>query len=137
VSTSHQPPSDVPTDGARRPAPLTVAATLAALEGLALVAYGVAELAHLSTTRLEMGLTTSFFFFLYGAALIACAVVVSRRGSWARSPLVLAQLIQCGIAVSFWGGSTTGVAVALIVVAVVALAGLLHPASIDYLARED
>ena len=44
---------------------------------------------------------------------------------------MLAQLIQLGVAWSFRGGETTWVAIALAVVALVVLAGLLHPASID------
>jgi len=119
------------------PAPLVVAASLAAIEGLVLVLYAAGELFHLSSTRLAMGLTTSGFFAVYGLALIGCAWAVTRGRSWARSPIVLAQLIQLGVAFSFWGGSTTLVAVGLAVTAAIVLVGLLHPASIDALGRDD
>ena len=48
---------------------------------------------------------------------------------------MVAQVIFLGLAWSFRGGDTTWVAIVLAVVAVVVLAGLLHPASIDALDR--
>ena len=71
--------------------------------------------------------TTSLFFAVYGVGLLFCAWQLTRGQSWARSPVVLAQLIQLGVAWSFRGGDTTWVAIALAVVAVVVLAGFLHP----------
>jgi hypothetical protein len=47
----------------------------------------------------------------------------------------MAQLIQLGVAWSFWGGATTWVSVSLGLVALLVLAGLLHPQSIDALAE--
>lgn len=101
-----------------------------------LVMLAVVELATLSTTRLTMGVTTAVFFLAYGAALLGCALLLTRRVTWARSPAVLAQLIQLGLAWSFRGDPTTWVAVGLAVVAVVVLAGLFHPGSLDALAEE-
>ena len=51
---------------ADRPAPLTVAASLVAVEGLVVVLLAVLELATLSSDRLTMGLTTTAFFVAYG-----------------------------------------------------------------------
>jgi hypothetical protein len=113
-----------------------VASSIVAVEGLLLLAYAVLELASIGTGRVAMGLTTSVFFAIYGAGLVACAWAVSRRHSWARSPIVLAQLIQLGVAWSFRGGDTTLVAVAIAVVAVVVLAGLFHPASLEALSDD-
>jgi hypothetical protein len=118
------------------PAPLVVAASLVAVEGLVLLLLAVLELASLSSQRLTMGVTTTGFFALYGGALLLLAWSVHRGRSWARSPIVLAQLIQLGIAWSFRGGDTTLVAVALAVVALIVVVGLLHPASIDALADD-
>jgi uncharacterized membrane protein len=118
------------------PAPLTVAASLAAVEGAVLLMYAVLEIAATTSTRLAMGVSTSFFFAAYGAGLVVCAWYLTRGRSWARSPVVLAQLIQLGVAWSFRGGDTTLLAVFLAIVAAVVLAGLLHPASIEYLADE-
>jgi hypothetical protein len=117
----------------QHPAPLVVAASLVAVEGVVLVALAILELASLSSQRLTMGVTTAGFFAGYGAALLLFAWSVRQGRSWARSPIVLAQLIQLGIAWSFRGGDTTLVAVALAVVALVVVVGLLHPASIDAL----
>ena len=118
------------------PSPLVVAASLAGLEGVLLLGYGVAELVSLSGQRLTMGLTTGVFFIVYGAVLTWCAWSVTWGKSWARSPIVFAQLIQLGVAFSFWGGQTTVVAVVLVVAAAVTVVGLLHPRSVGYLADE-
>jgi hypothetical protein len=118
------------------PAPLLVAASLVAVEGLLVVGYGVLEAASLTVGRLTMGITTAVFFLGYGAGLLACAWALRGLRSWARSPVVLAQLIQLGLAWSFRGGETTYVAVGLALAAVVVLVGVLHPVSIDALSGE-
>jgi len=118
------------------PPPLTVAASLAFVEAVLLVIQGVAELVAVSGERLVMGLTTSLFFVLYGAGLGACAWGMYRLKSVARAPVVVAQLIQVLVAWSFVGGSTTWVAVTLGVVALVVLAGIFHPASLEALEGE-
>jgi hypothetical protein len=118
------------------PAPLVVAASLVAVEGLVLLLLAVLELASLSSQRLTMGVTTTGFFAVYGGALLLLAWSVHRGRSWARSPIVLAQLIQLGLAWSFRGGDTTLVAIALAVVALIVVVGLLHPASIEALADD-
>lgn len=120
-----------------RPAPLSVAASLAAVEGLVLVLYGVAELFALDSSRAVMGVTTSLFFLVYGAGLVVCAWFMARLSSWARSPVVMAQLIQLGVAWSFRGGESTLVAVALALVALVVLVGTFHPASLRALGSDD
>ena len=112
------------------PLPLTVATGLVALEAAVLVVEGVALVPALSGDRLTMGVTSVFFFLLYGGFLAVLAWRLHRLESWARAPVVLAQLIQVLVGVSFWGGSTTGVAVVAIVVGLVVLAGVFHPASL-------
>ena len=118
------------------PPPLVVAASLVAVEGGLLLMYALLEVGSLSADRLTMGITTAVFFAVYGVALLVCTWQLTRGHSWARSPIVLAQLIQLGVAWSFRGGDTTWVAVALAVVALVVLAGVLHPASVDALHDE-
>ncbi|WP_435742223.1 hypothetical protein [Nocardioides sp. SYSU DS0663] len=115
------------------PAPLTVAASLVAVQGVVLTLLAVAELANLSFQRLTMGITTTVFFALCGVGLLVCAWGLRRLATWARSPAVLAQLIQLGVAWSFRGDPTTLVAIGLAVTALVVLAGLLHPASTEAL----
>lgn len=120
-----------------RPLPLVLALGVVLLQAAVLVGYAVLEAASVSADRATMGVTTALFFAVAAAGLAGCAWAVYRGQSWGRSPLVLAQLIALGLAWSFRGGSTTWVAVALLLTALVALVGVLHPASIAWLARED
>lgn len=113
-----------------------VAASLVAVEGGLLLMYALLEMGSLSSDRLTMGLTTAVFFAAYGAGLLVCTWQLTGGHSWARSPIVLAQLIQLGVAWSFRGGDTTWVAICLTVVAVIVLAGVLHPASVEALHEE-
>ena len=132
------PPSEPRGDAPRGPvpAPLTVAVSLVAVEAILLLLQGVAELFALTSQRMLMGVTTSVFFLLYGAGLAVCAGALYRLRSVARAPVVVAQLLQIMVAWSFWGGSTTWVAVGLGVVALVVLAGIFHPASLEVLADD-
>lgn len=108
---------------------------MAAIEGVLLAGYGLVLFASVDKQRLAMGVTTPLFFLLYGAGLVYCAWSLSRLHSWARAPMVLAQLIQLGVAWSFRGG-LTGIAVILTVAAAVVLLGIFHPASLDALSQE-
>jgi hypothetical protein len=118
------------------PSPLVVAASLAAIEGALVVFFGLGELKNLSSEQVSAGLAIGVFFVGFGAALIFCAWQLSRARTWARGPVLLAQLLQLLAAWSFWGGATTWVAVTLGVVALIVLAGLLHPQSVDALNDE-
>ncbi|HXH80589.1 hypothetical protein [Nocardioides sp.] len=118
------------------PPPLVTAASLTAVEGLMLVALAVLELSSLSSSRLTMGLTTAAFFAAFGALLIVCAWLVTQGQTWARGPILMAQLIGLGLAWNLRGGQTTLVAVGLAVVAAIVIAGLLHPASVEALNPE-
>jgi uncharacterized membrane protein len=83
--------------------------------------------------RAAVGITSAVFFAVLGGALAACAWFVLRGRPWARSPILVSQLMFLGLAWSFRGGVTTWISVALAVVAVTVLVGMLHPASIDAL----
>jgi len=128
------PSTPEPSKSRSVPPPLQVAAAVVGIEALLLVGYGAVLVPAVSSARLAMGVTTPVFFALYGVGLAFCAWKLRALHSWARSPLVLAQLIQLGVAWSFRGGASTGVAVGLAVLSAVALAGIFHPASIDALA---
>ena len=113
------------------PPPLTVAASLVVLQGGCLVAFGVLELANLTSERLEMGVSTAIFFVAYGVALAACAWGLTRRQGWTRGPVLITQLIQLGLA---WNlRDTSLIALTLAVTAAVVLAGMLHPATLKVL----
>ena len=114
----------------RVPVTLSVAAGLTALEGLAFAAYGVALIPGLFGGHAEEGSTSLFFFLAYAVFLGVCAWELRRLRSWARAPVVLAQLIQLLVGTSFWGGGTTPVALVLIGVAVAVLVAVLHPRSL-------
>jgi len=123
---------DLDRDGQRSPVPppLLVAVSLAALEAALLVLQGLALIPALEGERLVMGSTSVAFFVLYGGFLGYCAWSVYRLRSWARAPLVLAQLIQILVGASFWGGSTTIVAVIAVGIGLLTLVGVFHPASL-------
>jgi hypothetical protein len=106
------------------------------LEAAVLVGYGVSLLPSLSDERLAVGATSVLFLVGYGAFLAWCAHRFWRLHSWARAPIVMAQLIQIPVGISFWGGQTTAVAVAMLLVAAVVLAGVFHPRSIAALAAQ-
>lgn len=118
------------------PAALVLAVVLVLAEAVALVGNGLALLPALRTDRLVMGLSSAGFFLTYGAFLAVCAWRLYRLHSWARAPLVLAQLIQAMVALSFWGGSTTPLALVLLLTAVLVLVGVFHPSSLAALSEE-
>lgn len=138
VTSPHDDPTPAP-DPSRRgptPAPLTVAASLAGVEAIVFVLLGIVEVFFLDGARAVMGSTTAVFFLLYAAGLGVCALALSRLHSWARAPIVVAQLIQILVAWSFRGGATTWLAVLIALVAVLILVGIFHPASLDALAED-
>lgn len=106
---------------------LRLAGGICLVEAAALAVMGVVEVASLDTDRLALGLTTTVFLFVYGAALAFAGLGVARARSWTRAPIVLSQLIQLGLAWSFHGSGTTWVAVLLAVPAVVVLVIMLRP----------
>jgi hypothetical protein len=120
-------------DDGSLPAPLVVAAGLAGLEGLAVLAYAFVLAIDIHTGRVAMGVTTSVFFGLLGGVLILCAWYVAQGRTWARSPIVVVQVLGLGLAWGFLGGGTTWVSVVLAVLAVAVLVGLFHPASVAVL----
>jgi hypothetical protein len=109
---------------------LTVAASVVGVEAAVLLIQGLTLLPALHGERLAMGATSVLFFLIYGVFLGYCAWQLYRLRSWARAPVVLAQLIQALVGASFWGGKTTPVAVLAIVAALIVLAGIFHPASL-------
>ena len=119
------------------PPPLVVAASLVAIEAFVLAALGLLEVANLRSVRLTMGVTTSAFFLAAAAGLAWCGWSLWRVRRWARGPVVMAQLIQLGLAWNLWAGQTKPLAAGLAVVALVVIAGLLHPASTHALLEED
>jgi hypothetical protein len=127
--TDHHPP--------RAPWPLVVAAGLVGLEGLSLVLLAVLELLDLHSGRATLAITTALFFVALGAGLGWCAWGLLRARSWARGPVVAAELIGVLLSFSFWGGETTPGAVVILVASVAVLVGVLHPSSTRALAARE
>lgn len=123
-----------PTTPVPAPPPLTVAASLVAVQGLVLVVLAVAELVSLSPDRRAMGLSTAGFFAAYGVVLLAAGWALWRAVGWSRGPVLLTQLIWLGLAWNLRDNAVLAIAVAL--TALVVLAGLLHPASVAALDGE-
>ncbi len=117
------------------PAPLATAAGLVFVEGLLTLIFGISEAINIDVDRLAMGVTTSLFFMAYGVGLLVCSWGMNALRPWSRGPVLLAQLIWLGLAWSFRDGDTLPVAIVLAVVAVLVLAGLLHPRSLDALEK--
>ena len=115
------------------PPPLVTAAGLTLVEGLLTVMFGVSEAVHVTSQRLVMGVTTAAFFVAYGAAMMLCAWGLHRLHTWARGPVLLAQLIWLGLAWNFRHGDTWPLAVGLAVPAVIVLVGMLVPSSVEAL----
>jgi hypothetical protein len=110
------------------PPPLTVAASLVAIQGFVLVALAVLELVNVSSERLSLGVSAAVFFLVYGGLLLLCAWALTQQQGWTRGPVLITQLIQLGLA---WNlRDLPVVAVALALAAAVVLAGMLHPATL-------
>lgn len=121
----------------RRPAQLSAAAGLAALEGLAALAFGVLEIGEVRLFRAVVGVGVAFFMIGFAVLLLVAARALLRLRRWARAPVVVVQLILLPTGWGFRGGETTSVAVAMIAVAVVTLVLVLHPASTRALVGDD
>ncbi|MGI8578156.1 MAG: hypothetical protein ACR2KG_09640 [Nocardioidaceae bacterium] len=106
---------------------IRAAAALVLLEGLAAAVMGVFELVQLRPAHPSVGVTSAIFFLLYAAGLVLSARGLARLRNWSRGPVVLAQLIQLGVAWSFHGNNTTWVAVLLAVPAAVVLFVVFSP----------
>jgi len=112
------------------PRPLLLAAVLVTAEGLVAIGFGIAEAFHTTSARATMGVTTSLFFVAYGAAMVLCAWGLSRSRTWARGPVLIAQLISLGLAWNFRDPDTLPAALGLAVPAALVLVAMLRPESI-------
>jgi hypothetical protein len=124
-------------DPGNRPVLLVVGAGLTALEGLVLLVLAVLEVLDATAGRVGLAVATAVFFTLMGGSVLGCAAGLWRVRSWARSPVVVVQLIALLTAWSFYGGDTTPVAVVLAGVSIAVLVCLLHPQSTAALAADE
>ena len=110
-----------------------LAAVAVAMESAAVLVFGVAELTKVNPDHPSVAVTSGGFFLLYAVGLALAARGLLRLRSWARGPVVLAQLIQLGVAWSFRGHDTNWVAVLLAVPAIGVLVVTLSPRTTDFL----
>jgi hypothetical protein len=118
------PPTSRPSGAARRL--LLIAAAIVAIEALTCVVLALLGLLDLSGDRVVSGVGVALVLALYGGFQAWAAWRVTEGDSWARSPLVVTQIIQLIIAfnlvdVPAWITTVVGAA------AVVTLGCLLSP----------
>ena len=110
---------------------LAVAAVLA--EALALLALGVGVLVSVSGDRIVSGLTSAVFFGLSAAGLAFSGWGLGQLRRWSRSPIVMTQVIQLGVAWSFYGDDTVWVAAVLAPIALGVLLAVLNRSTTELL----
>ncbi|MFW6775615.1 hypothetical protein ACOACO_15130 [Nocardioides sp. CPCC 205120] len=111
------------------PLAMRLGAALVGLQALAVLGFALTELGYGVVEREGLAIAVALFLGAYGAGLVAGAVLLLRRRSSARSPLVLAQLLHLGIAWNMRDAPTTPVAVALAAGSVAALVLLMWPST--------
>ncbi|HWI42287.1 MAG TPA: hypothetical protein VNS81_01605 [Nocardioides sp.] len=127
--------SDAPAPATTNPPPLTVAASLSAVQGAVLLLLAALAFADVSADTVAVGAGTGTFFLAYGAVLLAAAWGLWRRRTWSRGPVLITQLILLGLAWSL--REHVAVAIGLAVCAAIVLAGMLHPETLAALEGED
>jgi hypothetical protein len=105
---------------------LICAGAVVCAEGLVFAVLAVLELFSVSSDRAGLGIGATVFLLIVAAGLAWAASRVVLGESWARSPLVLAQLVQLGLAYNF-RGDPAWLAPLIALPAVVVLACLLAP----------
>ena len=130
------------TDGSARPAlSLAVGAIVAAVEGIALVAYAVyitVQVARLGITgpaevSNPVAVTLEITIFgLLGVAMVLAARGLWRARRWARSMLVVGQFLALVVGVPLVtaeGGAERGAGIALVVLAVAGIVSAFWPST--------
>ena len=110
--------------------PLKVAAVGVLVEAIACLGYAVLDALHVTSGRMQLGLTAAGFFVLYGLGLGWCAWGLARAKRAARGPVLFSELALLGLA---WNAGHAGrvlLPVLMVAAAVVVLVGLLHPRSV-------
>jgi hypothetical protein len=105
---------------------LLTAAAIVSAEALTFGVLAVLELLAVSSDRVGLGVGATIFLLVVAAGLAWAASRVAVGESWARSPLVLAQLVQLGLAWNF-RGDPVWLTPAIALPAVAVLACLLAP----------
>lgn len=114
---------------------LLLVAVIVSAEALTYIVLAVLGAADLSDDRLGFGIGTAVFLAVYGLGQLWAAWRIVPGDAWARSPLVVTQIIQVLIAWNVFGESWW-LAALLAVAAVLVLAALLAPTVTRALSRD-
>lgn len=124
-------PASHPATERPRPPLLTVVGVLVVLEGIVLVA-AAAYLVHGLVTEPATEPVAAVFLAVmalgFAAALVFCGRALLQRASWARSPVIVWQVLQLAAGLPAFSGGAAWIAVVLVVPPVVVLVGLFTPA---------
>ncbi|MFE0135071.1 hypothetical protein ACFWY6_26390 [Streptomyces sp. NPDC059037] len=137
MSTEPKPTPEAPESGPR-PARLTAAAALAALEGLALLAGGaymlVMGLAGEPDNR-QQAITGGGTLVVLALVPLLAARGLLRRRSWSRGPAIITQILALPVAWQLLQADSVAIpgGIALAAVAVAALVLLVNPATTEAL----
>ncbi|HET7689408.1 MAG TPA: hypothetical protein VFK41_03455 [Nocardioidaceae bacterium] len=139
TSPAPQTPDSQPSPGWTAPVPLVVACAVAGLEALAYGAVGVVSLAAFDPDQAAFTISVGLSFLVLAGFVGFCAWRLRSLHVWARSPLVMLQLIQIPVAISLWGdGWWARVAnVLMLTLSALALVGIFHPRSLAALEDAD
>lgn len=127
------------------PAPMKMSATVAIVEGVAAIGYGI----YFAITQARMGAdealvesdTAAFAFVGVGTALFILAafgpmlygaINILRGGQWGRSIIVFINVLLLGITFFMFSGGAVALGVTTLIAAMLALGCALHPASTDW-----
>lgn len=119
------------------PTPLRVAAGVLAVQGLGLVVAGAVVLVGTLTGHPHDRGTAAFLgglVIFYGAVVVAVSRGLMRRRTWAGTPALMVEFFAIIVAAYNWNALLV-VSILLLVSAVVAGWGLVHPRSREVLVR--
>jgi hypothetical protein len=106
---------------------LLIAASIVWAESVVFGVLVVLDAADLSGNRLGLGIGAGVLLAIYGAGQAWAAWRVTQGDGWARSPLIVTQLIQLLLAWNLRTSDSKWIAVLMAVAAVISLGCLLAP----------
>lgn len=123
-------PASHPATDRPRPPLLTVVGLLVAFEGLLLVAAAVYVVHGLVTEPATEPIAAVFLAVMalaFAVALVFCSRALLQRAGWARSPVIVWQVLQLAAGLPAFSGGAGWIGLVLVVPPVVVLVGLFVP----------
>lgn len=109
--------------------PLGVAALATVILSAASLLLGIVEATAVQSHRMVVGVGSTVLLCGYAIILAALARGLWLGRRWSRGPAVALQILHIAVGWSFWGGSTSWVAVSVIGLALVVIVVVLLPSS--------